>query len=104
MQRRVKRADHHRKAIHALKQAGEIRPLHRQQFQQRLFAALLIARQNHRLHQRDAVFGEEHMLCAAQPDAFRTELTGHLGIARDVRVCAHAKRATELIGPRHELS
>ncbi len=51
----------------------------------------------------DAVLGEEHVLGAAQADALGAELAGDLGVARDVRVGAHAELAAELVGPAHEL-
>ena len=73
MQRGIQRADHDRKSVHRLKQTGEILALHRQQFQQRLLTRLLVACQDHRLHVRNAVLGEEHVLGAAQADAFGAE-------------------------------
>ena len=83
----------------AVEQAGEILALHGQQLQQRLAAGLFVARQNHGLHVLDAVFGEEHVLGAAESDAFGAELAGHLGVARDVGIGAHAELAAELVGP-----
>jgi hypothetical protein len=47
-------------------------------FCQRLAAGLFVARQNHGLHVRHAVLGEEHVLGAAQADAFGAELAGAL--------------------------
>ena len=91
VQRRIERADHHREAVHGLEQAGEILALHGQQLGQGLAAGLLVARQNHGLHVLDAVLGEEHVLGAAQADAFGAELAGRLGVARDVGVGAHAE-------------
>src|SRR5437867_3374931 len=62
VQWRIERPDHDRIAVHGFEQAGEIRALHREQFREGLPAGLLIARQNHRLHVRDAIGGEEHVL------------------------------------------
>jgi hypothetical protein len=64
---------------------------------------LFVARQDHGLHVLDAVLGEEHVLGAAQADAFGAELAGGLGVARDVGIGAHAELAAELVGPLHEL-
>ena len=64
--------------------------------------ALFVARQNHGLHVLDAVLGEEHVLGAAQADAFGAEAAGGLGVARDIGIGAHAKAAAELVGPAHE--
>ena len=50
----------------------------------------------------DAVLGEEHVLGAAQADAFGAELAGRLGVARDIGIGAHAELAAELVGPVHE--
>ena len=83
---------------------GEILALHGQQLVERLPARLLIARQNHRLHVRDAILGEEHVLGAAQPDAFGAELAGGLGVARNVGVGADAEVAAEFVGPLHQLA
>ena len=60
-------------------------------FCERLAAGLLVARQNHRLHVRDAILGEEHVLGAAQADAFGAELAGGFGVARNIRIGAHAE-------------
>ena len=60
---------------------------------------LFVARQNHGLHVRDALLGEEHVLGAAQADAFGAELAGDLGVARDIGIGAHAEFAAELVGP-----
>ena len=102
MQRGIERADHHGETVHGLEQPGEIGALHRQQLQQRFAPRLLVARQNHGLHVRDTVRGEEHVLGAAEPDAFGAESPGGLRVARDIGVGAHAKRAAELVGVAHE--
>ncbi len=44
MQRRIKRADHHRESVHRLEQTGEILALHRQQLLQCLCAGLFVTR------------------------------------------------------------
>ena len=50
----------------------------------------------------DAVALEEHVLGAAQADAFGAHLDGAVGVARDVGVGADAQLAV-LVGPLHEL-
>ena len=104
MQRRIERADDHRESVHGFEQTGEILALHGQQLLQRLPAGLLVARQNHRLHVRDAILGEEHVLGAAQADAFGAEHARGLGIARDIGIGANAEVAAEFVGPLHELA
>ena len=103
MERRIQRADHHREAVHGGEQTGEIFALHGKELEQCLAAALLVARQDHGLHMFDAVFGEEHVLGAAQADAFGAELTRGLGVARDVGIGANAEAAAEFVGPVHEI-
>src|ERR1035437_101559 len=102
VERRIERADDHREAVHGGEEAGEILALHGEELQQGLAAALFVARQNHGLHVLDAVLGEEHVLGAAQSDAFGAELARHFGVARDIGVGAHAELAAEFVGPRHE--
>ena len=57
---------------------------------------------DHRAHVRQAVLGEEHVLGAAQSDAFGAERTRLQGIARNVGVGANT-HAAEGLGPSHEL-
>ncbi len=102
MQRRIERADHHREAVHGLEEAGEILALHGQQLLQGFAAALFVARQNHGLHVLDAAFGEEHVLRAAEADAFGAEAAGGLGVARNIGIGAHAEAAAKFVGPTHE--
>jgi len=53
-----------------------------QQFFQCCPPVLLVIREDHRPHVRDAVFGEEHVLGAAQADPFGAECACLDGIAR----------------------
>ena len=72
-------------------------------FCERLLAGLFVFGQNHGLHVRDAIGREEHVLGAAQPDAFGSELARGFGIARNIGIGAHAEVAAKLVGPFHEL-
>ena len=103
MQRRIERADHHRESVHGFEQALEILTLHGQQLRERFPAILLVVRQNHRLHMRQPVFREEHVLRAAQADPFSAERTRGLRIPRNVRVRANPEFAAVLVGNLHEL-
>ena len=104
VQRRIERPDHHRVSIHRFEQAGEIGTLHGQKLLQRLAARFFVARQNHGLHERQTIFGEEHVLGAAEPDTLGAELARDLRIAWNIRIGADAELAAELIGPAHELA
>ena len=78
VQRRIDSAHGNRQAVHSLENAHEIGALHRKQLLERRPAILLVVGQDHGLHQRDAVLGEEHVLGAAEADAFGAELTDRL--------------------------
>src|SRR5580700_3279684 len=104
MQRRIERSNHDRESVHRLKKAREISPLHGKKFLESLAPRLFIASQNHRLHVRDTVFGEEHMLSAAEADAFGAEQTRGLRVAWNIGVGTHAELASEFVGPMHQLA
>ena len=69
-------------------------------FFERVAAFLFVLGQDHRPHRLDAVALEEHVLGAAQADAFGAELAGPLGVGRRVGVRADLHRAI-LVGPAH---
>ena len=52
-----------------------------------------VSREDHAAHDRQAVFGEEHVLGAAQADALRAELAGDGRVGAGVGVGAHADLA-----------
>ncbi len=101
VQRRIQRADRHREPVHRFEDARKIVALHRQQFLQRNPPVFFVVGQNHGLHVRDAVFGKEHMLGAAQADSLGSECPGLDGIARNIRVGANLQLAKR-VGPLHE--
>ena len=100
MQRRIEQADRHRPAGHRPEQAGEVLPLERQQLGQRLLAVGDVFRQDHLADLVDVI--EEHVLGAAQADAFGAErdrlrrLIGLVGIRADLELAV-------LVGPVHQL-
>ena len=102
VQRRIEGADGDREAVHGAEDADEVVALHGQQLAQRRAAVLLVVGQDHGAHVRQTVFGEEHVLGAAQSDAFGAERARLQGVARDVGVGANA-HAAERLGPAHEL-
>ena len=71
VQRRIEQADRHRPAVHRPEQAVEVLPLERQQLGQRLLAIVERVGQDHLAEVVDVV--EEHVLGAAQADAFGAE-------------------------------
>ena len=66
-----------------------------------LAALFLGLGEDHRLDDRAALFGEEHMLGAAEADAFRAELDGEGGVFGRVGVGADAQ-ALGLVGPAEQ--
>jgi hypothetical protein len=80
VQRRIDRTNRHRRAVHRLEHAVEVLALHRQELVQRLATICFVVARIMRLHDRNATFAKEHVLCAAQADAARAELVGGLGL------------------------
>ena len=102
VQRRIEQADGDRQRLHGLEQAGKVGALHGQQLLEGVAAVLLVVGQDHGAHVLDAVFGKEHVLGAAEADAFGAEQASLLGVARDVGVGADLEPA-DRIDPAHEL-
>ncbi len=102
VQRRIEGADGDREAVHRAEDADKIVALIGQQFAQRRAAVLLVVRQDHRAHVRQTVFGEEHVLGAAQSDAFGAEGPRLQSIAGNVGIGANT-HAAEGLGPSHQL-
>ena len=63
---------------------------------------LLVVGENHGAHVLDAVFGKEHVLSAAEADAFSAEHARLFGVARNVGVGADLELA-DRVDPAHEL-
>ena len=75
VQRRVDQADGDGLAVHGLEDADEVVALERQQLGQRLLAGFERVGDDHLLDGQAAFFGvEEHVLGAAQADAFGAHL------------------------------
>ena len=101
MQRRIEQPDRDRQALHDLEQFGEVAALHRQQLGERRAAALLVVGEDHLAHRADAVGIEEHVLGAAEADAFGAELERDARVVRRVGIGAHLQLA-HLVGPAHQ--
>ena len=101
VQRRVEQPDRHRQPAHDLEQRDEIVALHRQQLRQRDAAGLLVVGEDHLAHGADAALVEEHVLGAAQADAFRPEPHGDAGVVGRVGIGANLELA-HLVGPAHQ--
>ncbi len=98
MQRRIEQPDRDRQALHDLEQLDEVAALHRQDLGERGAARLLVVGEDHLAHREDAVGLEEHVLGAAQPDAFGAVFQRGAGIGRRIGIGAHAE-AAHLVGP-----
>ncbi len=102
VQRRIEQADGDRQRLHGLEEANEILALHGQQLLERIAALLFVVGQDHGANVLDAAFGKEHVLGAAQSDAFGAEQASLLGVAGHVGVGANAQLANR-VNPAHEL-
>ena len=102
VQRRIEQADGDRQRLHGLEQAYKVLALHGQQLFERIAPFRLAVRQNHGAHVLNTAFGKEHVLGAAQANAFGSEQACLLGVARDVGVGPDAELAHR-VGPAHEL-
>ena len=81
--------------------AFEIALLQRQQFGERFFAAFHVVGQNHLAHGDDAVAFEEHVLGAAEADAFGAESDGVFDLIGLVGIGAQTELAI-LVGQLHQ--
>jgi len=101
VQRRIEGADGDGQRPHGLEEADEVGALHGQELLERGAAVLLGGGEDHGAHVLDAVFGKEHVLCAAEADAFGAEEQRLLGVAGDVGVGADLQPA-QRVCPAHE--
>ena len=102
VQRRIEQADGHRQRLHGFEEAHKVGALHGQQLLEGFAAILLVVGQDHGAHVVDAVLGKEHVLGAAQADAFGAEEASLLGVAGNVGIGADLEPAHR-IDPAHEL-
>ena len=66
-----------------------------------MLAAFQVVSQNHFANRLDTLLFKEHMLCAAESDAFSPEITGYGGVMWGVGISSYLQ-ASKLIGPAHE--
>ena len=98
VQRRIEQTNGDRIARHLAIEPDEILFLQRQELIEKLFSLLFGPRQDHLLHNRDAILGEEHMLRPTESNPFRTEAARNFRLVRHVRIGADAKRP-HAVGP-----
>src|SRR6267143_2096852 len=109
MKRRVNQANGDWESIHGFEDADEVAALEWRKLIQCPDASVLLVRQDHFLDGaltlvasfRLLEVGEEHVLGAAEADAFGAELDGFTGILRGVHIGADPE-AARLIGPVHQ--
>ena len=97
----VDEADHHRQPGHGFEDAREVATLDRQQPREVFLALARRVREDHRLHDREAVLLHEHVLGSAKADPLCPVLTCLDGVSRIVRVGPHLQ-AAQLIGPTED--
>ena len=98
MERRVEQADRDRQPGHRLEDRLEVGLLEREEPVERVAAALLVAGEDHLLHDGQPLLAEEHVLGAAEADALRAELARLRGVLGVVGVRAHLQ-VPRLVGP-----
>ena len=98
VQRRVEQADRDRQAGHGPEDPLEVALLEGAQRRQRLDPRLVVAGEDHPLHDRQPVLALEHVLGAAEADALGAELARPDGVLGRVGVRAHAHGAGA-VGP-----
>ena len=86
---------------HRAEEADEVLALHREDLVERALAVLGLVREDHLAHRRDALAAEEHVLRAAEADAFGAERDRVRGLVGLVGVGAHLQ-PPRLVGPLHE--
>ena len=91
VERRIEGADGDRESLHGLEESGEVGALHGEQFLEGGAAVLLGAGHDHGAHEGQTVLGEEHVLGAAEADAFGAEGDGGFGVAGNVGIGADAR-------------
>ena len=102
VQRRIEQANRDRQALHRGEDAHEVFALERQQLRERGLASFVVGRKDHLAHRLNAIAFEEHVLGAAEADAFGAKVASPLGVGRRVGVGANLQRAI-LVGPLHDL-
>ena len=91
MQRRIQKPYGYGPSVHRFENTDKILFLQRQNIRQSFATLLLRIGCDHRAEVNQFVAVEEHVLGAAQTDAFRSEIEGVLCIGRLIGVCADAE-------------
>ena len=91
MKRWIKKTNRGGQTFQSFEDANEIVALVRKEFGQSPRPFIFRTSKNHLSHGVNAIAFKEHMLCAAEPDAFRTECDCVCNLLGGIRVCAHAQ-------------
>src|SRR2546423_10474893 len=102
MQRRIQQTNGDRKAGHLAEDADEVATLQRQKFFEGLLSGADAIGKNHLAHGSQTLIAKEHVLSAAQADAFSAKAPRRFRVQRRISIGAHAESA-KLIGPLHQL-
>ena len=101
VERRVEQPDGDREPLHGAEDGLEVGALHRQQLGQRALPAGRVLRDDHLAHGSQPLALEEHVLGAAEADAFGAEVPAAVRVGRRVGVDPHPE-LPHAVGPLHE--
>ena len=102
MEGRINQANYNWQPIHRLEHLVEVALLERKQLRERALSPGCVARQDHVLHDRQALGLAEHVLRSRETDALSAKLAGEAAFTRRVGVDPNTE-APALVGPRKQL-
>src|SRR5439155_26567985 len=102
VKRRVDQTDHDGQPVHRLVHLAKVALLERQELRERALPSRGVVREDHVLHDRQALGLAEHVLSTRETDPLRAELACEAAFTRRVRVHPDAEAAA-LVSPREEL-
>ena len=103
MQRRVEEPDGHRQAVHRVDDRRKVGLLHHVEFVQDLALVGRVVAEDQSADQLEPLFGQEHVLGAAQPDAVGAEVTRVRSVVGGVGVGANTDPSgPDQVGPAQQ--
>src|SRR5437867_7341068 len=98
----IDQSNNYGQSVHRLEHLAEVALLEREQLRERPLPSRGVVREDHVLHDREALGLAEHVLGPRETHALGAELAREATLPGRVRVDPHAKSAA-LVGPREQL-